>query len=478
MTSRVRRWLRPSLVRRLVVAQVATASLLWLALAVYVAHDISIESSEGDLAQMRLGAAMVLPLAQALEAQPELLRETVQRVDAYQRANITHIEGQSMLQLPRIYLWRDGRLVYRSADAKAELRVERTGVLFEVSVDGLAWRAYAEDSPDGRTRFAAMTPASPEASGLTPWSRGWLVLPLLVSLPLLVIPAWLSVRFALRPWARLSHEIATRGADDLSPLRFAPRHRELTPLSHAVDQLLARLRQVRERERHFIADAAHELRTPIAAIQVNAEALHKRNLQVEDRELLDGLLRSNARAGHLVVQLLALARSDAAPPRRAPSVVDMTTLAQDALASLGAVAHVKGVELDLESQPGSLVHGDEEALRMLVDNLIGNAVKYSPSGSTVRVRVIGEPGVVQLQIVDEGPGIAPELRARVFERFYRAPGQDRSGSGLGLSIAKAVADRHGAIVDLADAPAAAGLMVRVRLAAWTQSKTGGNQADR
>lgn len=197
--SRVRRWLQPSLMRRLVVAQIATAALLWLVLAFYVTRDISIESRAGDLAQMRLGAAMVLPLAQALAGQPDLLRETAQRVDAYQRASITPGDGPSVLQLPRIYLWRDGQLVYRSADARAEFPIERMGALFEVSVDGLPWRAYAEDSADGRARFAAMAPASADAAGLTPWSRGWLVLPLLVSLPLLVIPARLSVRFALRP---------------------------------------------------------------------------------------------------------------------------------------------------------------------------------------------------------------------------------------------------------------------------------------
>lgn len=461
----LRRWLQPSLVRRLVLAQIATAALLWLALALYVAREVSIESSEGDLAQMRQGAAMILPLAQALHGQPELLRQTAQRIDAYQRANITPHEGQTVLQLPRIYLWRDGQLLYRSADAQSELPIQRTGALFEVPVDGLAWRAYAEDSADGRIRFAAMAPASAEAAGLTPWSRGWLVLPLLVSLPLLVIPAWLSVRFALRPWARLSGEIATRSAEDLSPLRFTSRLRELNPLSRAVDELLARLRLARDRERSFIADAAHELRTPIAAMQVNAEALQERQLSGEDRELLDGLLRSNARAGRLVAQLLALTRSDVSPSPQSMASVDFEALVQDSLAQASPMAQARHVDLDLESQEGALVWGDEESLRMLVDNLIGNAIKYSPVGGTVRVRVHRELDTLQLLVVDKGPGIAPELRTRVFDRFYRIPGQDQPGSGLGLSIAKSVADRHGACIELCDGPDAEGLMVLVRFAA-------------
>jgi signal transduction histidine kinase len=225
------------------------------------------------------------------------------------------------------------------------------------------------------------------------------------------------------------------------------------------------LRLSRERERSFVADAAHELRTPIAAMQVNAEALQERHLAPEDRELLGGLLKSNARAGRLVVQLLSLTRTDISPSQRLSATVDLEALGQDSLAELAAVAKAKGIELDLESHPGSLVQGDEESMRMLVDNLVGNAIKYSPAGSTVRVRVHREHDTVQLHVIDEGPGIAPELRARVFDRFYRAPGQDQPGSGLGLAIAKSVADRHGASLELSDGPDATGLLVRVRLAA-------------
>ena len=465
MMERLRRRMQPSLMRRLVVAQVVTAALLWVGLALYVARDISMGSRESDLALMRTGAATILPLAQALEAQPELLRQTVERIDAFQRASMIPEDPQSDMRLPRLYLWHDGRLVYRSTDAQGELPVERTGVLFDVLVDGMAWRAYAEDSGDGRTRFAVMAPATPEAAGLTPWSRGWLVLPLLVSLPLLVIPAWLSVRFALRPLARLSSEIAERGADDLSPLQSAPQHTELKPLSRAVDQLFGRLQQARAREHSFIADAAHELRTPIAAMQVHAEALQERSPASKDRELLDGLLRSNSRAGHLVAQLLALTRSGATPAERLSVVVDFAALVQESLAQLEPVALARRVQLDLESPSGSTVQGDAEALRMLVDNVVGNAIKYAPADSTVRVRVLRESGAVQMLVIDEGPGIAPELRERVLDRFFRVPGQTQPGSGLGLAIAKTVADRHGATLQLSDGPAAKGLQVRLRFGA-------------
>jgi signal transduction histidine kinase len=464
MKAALRRWLQPSLVRRLMLAQMGTAALLWLALAGWAAMELSSQASENDLEQMRLGAHLVLPLAATLESQPELLRQSLQRIDDFQRSMVAPDNALHALQLPRLYLWRNGQLVYRSSDAQADFKLETTGAMVNVMVNGLPWQSYAEDSVDKQWRFAAVTPASVEALGLSPWSRAWLVTPLLISLPLLLMPAWLSVRFALRPWLRVSSEIASRGPDDLSPLQFTPKHRELSPLTRAVNQLLDRLRLSRERERSFIADAAHELRTPIAAMQVNAEALNERKLGAEDRELLDGLLRSNARAARLVVQLLALTRSDAAPSHRALTLIDIGALVQDALATLASVAKTKGIELDLESQPGSLVQGDEEALRMLVDNLVGNAIKYSPAGSTVRVRVRREHGTVQLRMSDEGPGIPPELRERVFDRFYRAPAQDQPGSGLGLAIAKAVADRHGASLELADGPDHQGLQVTLRFA--------------
>jgi signal transduction histidine kinase len=467
MMAALRRWLQPSVVRRLMLAQMGTAALLWLALAVWAHVQFRAYTGDHDLEQMRVGSSLALQLAAALESQPEQLRESLQRIDALQRLFVASDDAtRAELQFPRLYLWRNGQVVYRSSDARADFKLETTGALVNLEVNGMPWRGYAEDSADKHWRFAAITPATAEAFGFSPWSKAWLVMPLLISLPLLLLPAWVSVRFAVRPWARVSSEIASRGPNDLTPLQFKPKHRELSPLTHAVDQLFDRLRLSRERERSFIADAAHELRTPIAAMQIHAEALQERRRAPEDRELLDGLLKSNERAGWLVAQLLSLSRSDTSPSQQVFAAVDLGALVQDALAPLAAVAQTKGIELDLESQPGALVQGDEESLRTMVDNLVDNAIKYSPVGSTVRVRVHREHDAVQLMVVDEGPGIAPALRERVFDRFYRVPGHAQPGSGLGLAIVKTVAVRHGATLELADGPDAIGLQVRLRFAAF------------
>jgi signal transduction histidine kinase len=148
-------------------------------------------------------------------------------------------------------------------------------------------------------------------------------------------------------------------------------------------------------------------------------------------------------------------------------------LAQESLAVLAPVAQAKRIQLDLESPGGSTVQGDAESLRMLIDNLVGNAIKYAPADSSVRVRMHREPDTLRLVVTDEGPGIAPELRERVFDRFYRVPGQTQAGSGLGLAIAKTVADHHGAKLELGDGPNGKGLAVALRFTTVCQKDGGG-----
>jgi two-component system, OmpR family, sensor histidine kinase QseC len=251
----LKRALQASLLRRLVLAQMATSALLWVILVGVISMQVEEDDEENTRDIMRRGAAVVLPLAQALQAQPELLAQSLRRLDEFQRtvgspARASSGSGAREPQLPRMYVWRDGQLAYSSIDADANFKVEARSSepLHRVMVNGMPWHQYVEDSADKRIRFVALAPATLEAYGFTPWSRSWLLLPLLVSLPLLLLPAWLSVRMALRPWAKVSSEIAAHGPDDLQPLRFEPTHRELSPLTRAVNQLLSRLRTARERD--------------------------------------------------------------------------------------------------------------------------------------------------------------------------------------------------------------------------------------
>jgi two-component system, OmpR family, sensor histidine kinase QseC len=261
----------------------------------------------------------------------------------------------------------------------------------------------------------------------------------------------------------VAQEVAARGPHDLTPLANKLPHQELAAMVDSINALLLRVSRSTQRERSFIADAAHELRTPLAAMRVNAEALQAHDCGPVQRALLNGILSSGNRAARLAGQLLQLMRSDAvACEPHAPLALD--TLVQDRLASLSGLASHHGVDLELVAAEPVHVMGQRGSLVSLLDNLVDNAIKYSPPNGVVRVGLSRGADGVLLTVEDQGPGIAPELRTRVFDRFFRDPHQTQSGSGLGLAIAASVATNHGGRIELGDAEGG-GLLVRVSLPA-------------
>jgi two-component system sensor histidine kinase QseC len=283
---------------------------------------------------------------------------------------------------------------------------------------------------------------------------------LLISLPFLLAPAWWSIRIALRPWSRVAQEVAERGPHDLAPLSFKPPHLELATMVDNINALLARVKQSAQRERSFIADAAHELRTPLAAMRVNVEALRAQTGAPHQRELLAGILNSESRATRLVGQLLLLMRSDATDGSVRQTMA-FDALLEDRLAALSGLAAQRGIELELVAQRDVTILGQRESLISLIDNLVDNAIKYSPAHGLVTVTLALEAGAI-LTVADQGPGVAPALRERVFDRFFRDPRQTEGGSGLGLAIARSVVRQHGGAIVLGTAPGG-GLLVCVRL---------------
>ncbi len=277
------------------------------------------------------------------------------------------------------------------------------------------------------------------------------VVPLLVFLPLLVLAGWLSVHLAFRPWRRISREIAQRNFSHLAPLPLSPRHRELRPMLKAVNALLARMAATFERERSFIADAAHELRTPLAALRVNIEAMDSCRQGPRRDDLMQNLLLGMHRIQRLVDQLLKLMRSESHVNGHVTQPIDVHELLQERLAMLDALASVSQVDLILDGEGNQVIDGERESLVSMFDNLIENAIKYSPAGGAIAVTVADDAGEVCIRIVDQGPGIADEVRERVFDRFFRAPDQSQTGSGLGLSIVRSAVERHGGSIGLANA---------------------------
>ena len=298
---------------------------------------------------------------------------------------------------------------------------------------------------------------------LTGSGAAYYIAPLLYSLPFLLLPAWLIVRRGLQPLQAMVAAIEQR-SDSALELLPPSGYRELAPLAASVNRLMQRLTERVERDKEFLTDAAHELKTPLSVIQANAHLLlNHRDNPARLQEADHGLRQGVARATHTVHQLLALERARHDAEAGAAQPVDLVYLLRERLAHAAPLAIQRNIEVELEAPDECLLALHRESIVALLDNLVGNAVKYSPDGGCVRVS-LSTGSAPMLAIRDEGPGIAPELRTKVFERFYRIPGQTQAGSGLGLAIAERAALRNGASVALLDGEAGRGLLVQVRFA--------------
>lgn len=446
----------PTLVRRLMAVQVVLVLVMWGGVIALIIHE------GGDSISYLSSAKSydaVISVTENLASQPALQQKILLAFDDAQREDFDASELQSLG--PMLMVWQGERLIYLSKGALPGLRGRGADGLETVYLQGERYRVRSMRSHRSDTLVTMAAPVGWMNLFVTINSRGYFLLPLLISLPLLPLPAWWSIRVAMRPWRRVAQEVAARGPHDLTPLQFKPPHRELAAMVDSVNALLLRVSQSALRERSFIADAAHELRTPLAAMRVNAEALQGQDNGPVQRELLNGILSSGNRAGRLVGQLLQLMRSDATgsePHER----LALDVLLQDRLAALSGLASRDGIELELAVTEPVCVMGQRESLVSLVDNLVENAIKYSPPHGVVRVSLSQVAGQALLTVEDQGPGIVPELRERVFDRFFRDPQQTKSGSGLGLAIAASAAASHGGRIELGDAQGG-GLLAQVQL---------------
>jgi signal transduction histidine kinase len=373
----------------------------------------------------------------------------------------------------------DGKLLYRSSNAPTTPIVARGAPpgLGNVVIDGQHLRSYNSWDDSHAMQIQAIAPLPPVGPLDTAGAIGIAVTSVLA----LGLLAW-SLRRVLRHTmdgiGQSTSEIAARAADDLQPIPDDALPDELRPLVRETNALLARVRAARASERRFVADAAHELRTPLAVLRAQAQVAQRaagpeaRDAQPAFAALFSGVDRATS----LVEQLLTLSRADG-HVTFAPTRLRLDHVVHHQIESLRSLAEARGVTLVADLAPLA-VSGDAALLGALARNLIDNALRYAPQGSgRVRVQVqvaqaagpghaqpswTGTAPPVELSVEDNGPGIAPRLRTRVFERFFRAPGNGEKGSGLGLAIVQSVAASHGALVELEDAAVAPGLRVVVR----------------
>ena len=305
------------------------------------------------------------------------------------------------------------------------------------------------------------------------------MLPQLVILPLAVLLVWLALARGIQPLQRLEERIRARKPEDLSPLNLRAVPQEVVPLVDAVNALLSRLTESLATPKRFLADAAHQLKTPLAGLRMQADLALSMDVSAEElKRSLQLIGRSSVRATHTVNQLLALARAESAGTQLQRQPCNMVELVVDVLQDLLPQALARQADMGYEGaeaeRPDVWVLGNATLLKELVSNLLTNALHYSPSTAqrpaVITARVLPDPDnkEVVLEIEDNGPGIAPQERELVFQPFYRALGNEADGSGLGLPIVQEIALQHGGQVTLLDAHPERqppGTCVRLRLPA-------------
>ncbi len=467
---RAKRWLQPSLLRRLLLAQTVVVALLWSATVALFLYD---SNKLSELLRYDKVFAGVIAAAQNLAGEPDRQQETLKAFDMALLETSGDFDSSDD-KAPVMQVWQHGRLVYNSEAGLPAIHTSVLGRVEKVRIGQRVWQARTMASPLHDTLVMLAEPRFLHLN-FTIDNRSYYLLPLAISLPFLVFPAWLSVLLALRPWRQVTRETATRGPADLTPLSFESPHKELQPLVRGINGLLRSLRERNARERGLIADAANELRTPLDAMRLNVQALKAQTADAGQRELMANLLRSNDRASRLVRQLQQLMRSDEMPNNAKPVALNLGELVQGRIALVESLALARGIAIDFVADVDGAgdvgdvavqVFGEPESLISMVSNVVENAIKYSPDGGTVTVRVTRALGEAVLCVTDQGPGIPPALHARVFDRFFRNPDQTQSGSGLGLAIVKAVLDQHGGRVALGEGVQGRGLRVTVWLPLW------------
>jgi two-component system sensor histidine kinase QseC len=387
----------------------------------------------------------------------ESAQERLELVGVAERAGQRYGKG-----LTFIARYSDGGVMVRDRDAP-DIPITPEG-FSDVRLADQTWRVYSLTDSGSGFLVQAGEPLASRSELVRYITRNTLA-PMLIALPLMGVLIWWVVGRALAPLQRITREVSMRDPDALGAIDDSRSPHEIQALLRALNQLFARLRSAIERERQFTADAAHELRTPLAALKAHLQVARMESAEDATRESLAAALQGVDRATHSVEQLLALARTDAEGDRVLDDAeVDLQDLALWGVAEFSQRAYERGIDLGVGDVCPAVVHGDRNALQILLRNLVDNAVRHTSRGGTVTVNVGCMDGRNWIEVLDDGPGVAAGERERIFDRFNRGAGEISgmsSGSGLGLSIVQRIARLHRAEITLGDGVGGRGLGVRL-----------------
>ncbi len=438
-----------SIRRELLVAVLAVVALTWIATTVVSYLDARHELDE--LLDGHLAQSASLLVAQVGRESDEIDVE---------HSSQLHADGQHVA----FQFWNNGTVLRRhSANAPTERLSARQDGFSDADIGGKRWRVFS-GWDEGRRVLVQVGEQSDVRDEIVAKIATNMLWPLLVALPALGLLIWLGIERATRPLRLLNRDVERRAPDNLAALDLGDVPTEVAPLVASLNRLFLRVESSMENERRFTADAAHELRTPLAALRAQAQVARGAGDEAGRLRALDNVIAACDRASHLIDQLLTLARLEPESFRAQREPCELHEIARLAAAETVPAALEKAIEIDLAGGPPVTVPGDARLLRILLRNLLDNAVRYSPPGTAIHVRVdAGERGAV-ITVADEGPGVAAAERERLGQRFHRLLGTSATGSGLGLSIAKRIAQIHGATIAFAETAPGVGLAVTVSFA--------------
>lgn len=434
-----------SLKKRLLVQALTTVAAVWIVAATIVYFDAREEFDEVLDAHLAQEAALLA--AQATHELDELDTDHAPLLHKYARRLAFQVwEGGTLLRL-------------HSVNAPPHRLSDKEKGFSDSVIGGKRWRVFSawDESGDFLVQMAERADLRDKLAQHIVWN---LLKPLLFALPVLALLLWVAIVRGLLPLGRLATEVERRDAETLTPLDTAAAPREVLPLIERLNRLFVRIDSTFQRERRFTADAAHELRTPMAGIKAQVQVARAATGETERIHALDNAIHGCDRATHLIEQLLTLARIDALGEAETQPCL-LRELAAEQIAAIAPSALRRGVQIELAEAEAVPIRGNPELLRVLLRNLVDNAVRHTPAGSRVRVSAAQENGQVSLLVCDDGPGLPPQEMARLSERFYRPAESLGEGSGLGLSIVSRIAEMHDATLNFSNGEKGRGLCVSV-----------------
>ncbi|RTL26037.1 MAG: HAMP domain-containing protein [Burkholderiales bacterium] len=424
-----------------------------------------------------LGAIVLVALLQAVTAYVTALSEADAIFDRHMErmaeslrsgVHLSDVQGNNKVRDDLasedffVQMWTDkGVPVFESAAHQSLRKQSAPGFSQLRARDGRIYRVYALKTPSQFVQVAQdMAARQDMARTLALHTVG----PMVLMASLLVLVVWWVISGSLAPVARVRAQMAARKADDLSHVDVTGLPDEIRPLIQELNLLFDRLRHAFDAQKSFVADAAHELRSPLTALKIQVQGLQRASDEASRDVAVKRLAAGIERAGHLVDQLLVLARHEASLASGVEmDTCDVSQIALLCLTDMLLQAQSRQIDLGVHRSEAAMAPVHADALRILIRNLLDNAVKYTPGGGTVDLDVHMTPAGALICVEDSGPGISEADRARVLDRFYRVSGSGQDGSGLGLAIVKAIADMHGATVVLDRSDRLGGLRVQVRL---------------